>query len=73
LLNRVVDHHGRLVLHDYHVHHNPYRRIHLQFVVDLDNPFENVVAYKNHTVAVVDNHHHHRHHVPTIRLLDDLQ
>jgi hypothetical protein len=84
LFNRVVDHHVHLVLHDYHVHHNPYQHIHLQFVVDLDSPYENTVAYKDHIVAykdhivAVDNHpnavyHHHRPHVLTIHLLDGLQ
>jgi hypothetical protein len=76
----VFDHHVHLVLH-VHVHHYPYQHIHLQFVVDLDNPFVDIVAYKDHiVVVVVDNHqnkvYHHRHrHGLTIHwhLLDDLQ
>jgi hypothetical protein len=73
----VVDHHVHLVLHD-HVLSDPNPHIHLQFVVDLDNPFHNTVVHKDHiVVVVVDNHHHHQHHhhhhhVLTIRLLDDL-
>jgi hypothetical protein len=84
--NVVVDHHVHLVLLDlvhydfhYDFHYNLNRHIHSLFVVDLDNPFEDTVAYKDHSfhivVVVVGNHRNnltnrHDHHR---RRLDDLK